>query len=137
MFLIIIGGIFRIRVKNHFAAQKAKYFDRIIYFDVNNVQWYISDIVLPKPIAKHQSVIDYNNQTIHILGGINKNGVQLNNHWVYNIVDIIKQWSIPWNNERIIWIGFVKNENNDKCYLAQMPKDIIRHILKFLKVTFQ
>ena len=53
-----------------------------------------------------------------------------------------KQWKlfknypsldIPWICERIIWIAYKKNEDNDECLLAQMPKDIFQLILSFVK----
>ena len=44
---------------------------------------------------------------------------------------------IDWTIERVIWIGYIKNEQNKKqCKLAMLPKDVINHILKFLKVQF-
>ena len=40
----------------------------------------------------------------------------------------------PWPVERQIWIAHLKNiDNQDKCLLAQLPKDVIKHILLFLK----
>ena len=41
---------------------------------------------------------------------------------------------IQWKCERVIWIGFHKNiNNNNKCFVANLPKDIIYHILSFLR----
>ena len=34
--------------------------------------------------------------------------------------------------ERIIWIGFYKNKDNDKCLIQTLPKDLILHILYLL-----
>ena len=34
--------------------------------------------------------------------------------------------------ERIIWIGFYKNNENDKCLIKTLPKDLIIHILYLL-----
>ena len=34
--------------------------------------------------------------------------------------------------ERIIWIGFYKNANNDKCFIKNLPKDLISYILFLL-----
>ena len=39
---------------------------------------------------------------------------------------------LKWEIERILWIAFEKNENNEQCFLADMPKDIINHIKQFL-----
>ena len=34
--------------------------------------------------------------------------------------------------ERIIWIGFYKNNENNKCLIKTLPKDLIIHILDLL-----
>ena len=34
--------------------------------------------------------------------------------------------------ERIIWIGFYKNKENNKCLIQTLPKDLIISILSFL-----
>ena len=30
----------------------------------------------------------------------------------------------------MLWIAYLKNENNNECIIAQLPKDIIRHIIE-------
>ena len=37
--------------------------------------------------------------------------------------------------ERIIWIGFYKNDQNKDCLINQLPKDLIKCILSFLEKT--
>ena len=39
---------------------------------------------------------------------------------------------IEWDQERIIWIAFLKNENNKQCLIDTLPKDIVNHILRFV-----
>ena len=34
--------------------------------------------------------------------------------------------------ERIIWIGFYKNTDNNKCFIHKLPKDIMHYILHLL-----
>ena len=36
------------------------------------------------------------------------------------------------NIERIIWIGFYKNDKNEKCLIDKLAKDVILYILYFL-----
>ena len=36
------------------------------------------------------------------------------------------------NVEKIIWIAFYKNDDNEACLLAKLPKDLIILILKLL-----
>lgn len=39
---------------------------------------------------------------------------------------------IEWNIVRLIWIAFLKNDDNDKCMIRLLPKDIVNHVIKFL-----
>ena len=39
---------------------------------------------------------------------------------------------ITWDVARIIWIGFEKNETNNKCLIGMLPKDVVRYILNML-----
>ena len=41
--------------------------------------------------------------------------------------------SNEWNYQRLIWIGYHKNDDNDECFFNGMPKDIIQMILALLK----
>ena len=50
----------------------------------------------------------------------------------FNIIHV--PYYIPWNLERHIWIAFWKNENNDNCYIQNLPKDVVTHILLFLRI---
>ena len=38
-------------------------------------------------------------------------------------------WPVMWEVERIMWIGFYKNESNKNCKLRNLPKDIVIEIL--------
>ena len=38
-----------------------------------------------------------------------------------------------WNAIRLIWIGFFKNEKNNKCLIDKLPKDIVLHVVSFLR----
>ena len=38
---------------------------------------------------------------------------------------------VPWNFERLIWIGFYKNMQNEKCLFAILPKELVKYILDF------
>ena len=39
---------------------------------------------------------------------------------------------VEWKVERIIWIGFNKNEGNDKCLIGRLNKDVVRLISQFV-----
>ena len=34
--------------------------------------------------------------------------------------------------ERQIWIGFYKNDDNNKCFIKKLPKDVIIYIFSFV-----
>ena len=46
-------------------------------------------------------------------------------------------YHLKWKIERIIWIGFYNsNDNknkNEKCLIGLLPKDIVFHLLEFLR----
>ena len=42
--------------------------------------------------------------------------------------------TVLWSIERLLWIAFHKNTNNLKCLIQNLPKDIVFHILSFLRV---
>ena len=35
-----------------------------------------------------------------------------------------------WRYERVLWIGFYKNDKNEKCYVDSLPKDLLKLILR-------
>ena len=39
-----------------------------------------------------------------------------------------KEWKI----EKLLWIAFYKNEKNEKCLIATLPKEIVTHIVGWL-----
>ena len=51
--------------------------------------------------------------------------------WLY-IIKLTKK-GISWKKERIVWIGYKKNENVDDCLLSELPKDIVFHILSWIR----
>ena len=50
----------------------------------------------------------------------------------FNIIHV--PYYIPWNLERHIWIAFLKNQDNNKCFIQTLPKDVVYHILLFLRI---
>ena len=52
------------------------------------------------------------------------------------ILKKIKQlipFTLPWKKERILWIGYMKNDENAVCCLSKVPKDIVKMIITFVK----
>ena len=39
---------------------------------------------------------------------------------------------VEWNIERLIWIGFKKNEANKKCLIQLLAKDIVKKIIRMI-----
>lgn len=48
----------------------------------------------------------------------------------------LKNVVFGWRKERIIWIGYHKNENNPSCQLIKLPKDLVYHIISFIKLDY-
>ena len=67
-----------------------------------------------------------------------------NDHCLVNLKLLLKEFNMGykdidsflfWKQERIIWIGHEKNENNDDCIFGrnEFSKDIVFHVLSFLR----
>ena len=44
---------------------------------------------------------------------------------------------VDWKQERLIWIAFLKNNDNDECLFPLLPKDIVLEIIKFFKTNLR
>jgi len=65
------------------------------------------------------------NLSIHLNNG--------SNHIMIKLKDIIPDYPImQWESQRIIWIGFYKNQENEKCMFGSLMKEIIKYIIQFL-----
>ena len=148
-YLILIGGNIGDR----------EILDSIIYYDIQCESWHLFDYKLPYPLQKHTSVLCYdsnisNNYLILcVMGGIKTlfetyrvvhddvpaQGNILNyTSWKFGVLE-----DIHWEIERLVWIGYFKNEINTKdmedkdietdCGFGKLPKDVILHIFKFLR----
>ena len=40
--------------------------------------------------------------------------------------------TLEWEIERLLWIAFYQNTQNDKCFFPSIPKDILKKIIAFL-----
>ena len=47
------------------------------------------------------------------------------NYAFFNVFFDILKWEVA----RLIWIGFYKNNDNDKCFIGQLPKAIITNYI--------
>ena len=70
--------------------------------------------------------------------------IQIDNHFAINLKLLLAQFDMKykdfhtylfWKQERIVWIGFEKNEENTECFFArkEISKDVVKHILSFLR----
>ena len=64
---------------------------------------------------------DRSKKSIIVLQGVNK-------HFIFDVYIHYTEWNV----ERIIWIGFYKNNDNNECFIHQLPKDLIQHVFKFV-----
>lgn len=72
-----------------------------------------------------------------------KNNMQLRDkyfpegHFSRILTDVVCNFcvldTIKWEIERLIWIAYHKNHKSQTCLLGQMSKDIVSHILMFLR----
>ena len=43
-------------------------------------------------------------------------------------------YRVDWKLIRLIWIAFYKNEENNACFIDRIPKDVVKHIIKFIGI---
>ena len=91
------------------------------------IKQYIESINEFEPKMKINEKINGTNRVhIHIANLINGDDVKS----IFG-VNILK-----WKQERLLWIAFYKNDYNSECYFKQLPKDIVKLVLLFLKKPF-
>ena len=56
--------------------------------------------------------------------------MQDKNYFSFNIL----LHRISWNIIRLLFIGFYKNDLNNRCYINLLSNDLINHIIKFMGV---
>ena len=127
--------------------------DDIICFDYKLKKWYIGKkeekYKIPRPLRGHQSMISEENNGLYlyIFGGRDSNVLQ-NVCWKLRL----SSKSIDWQIERLIWIGYLKNdhanninhdidseadESNMKVSrFSTLPKDVVSYILSFMRGQF-
>ena len=125
----------------HLGADEVK--KHVIFKDINWIKLYKKEIEpVYKPFGKSNPNIKYNNykcfddsylkEKIEIKNSLsNESNIGFE---IFKDFEHFPSIGITWDFERLIWIGFEKNQNNDECLLSQLPKEIIVHILTFLKL---
>lgn len=41
-------------------------------------------------------------------------------------------YNSAWQTARLLWIAFLKNNDNDECLFNLLPKDVVKYILTLL-----
>jgi hypothetical protein len=44
----------------------------------------------------------------------------------------ILHFKVEWKIQRLFWIAFIKNNDNNICYISKLPKEIIHYIIKII-----
>ena len=62
--------------------------------------------------------------------------LQKEKHFVFDIYIS----GIKWEAERIIWIGFYNNDENDDtsdtCLISKLSKDVVNHMLNMIRTQY-
>ena len=122
--LVFVGGI------STFKKLK-KAIDDIIWFDFNSLKWNKSKYCLKSNDVHNLTTITRNNSVDCIINDkIYSCHAHLEDMQLFYIS--LKSRRVDWKIERLVWIGYCKNTNNDKCLLVHLPKDIVKKILLLL-----
>jgi len=124
-YLVFVGGIVD-SLPNNMS-------NKIFYFDFFQNKWIVSNHAMPTELCFHSSCIVKNSDCFHIMGGLDIDCEDLNTHFCINLGKILPRMPIRWENERQLWIGFIKNKENQECLIDQIPKDVLLYVLSFLQ----
>ena len=136
-YLMIVGGSYEQSTNAYDGKMSVRYpTDRLLCFDCVKKQWYIDSYKLANPIANHASLLLYEkNQLCLYIFAHNTYGKK-----TCSKLNLLKK--LDWKIERLIWIGYYKNNCNNQdsnvkgCKLSNLGKDVVLHILSFVKRQF-
>ena len=99
----------------------------IICFDFIKQRWFLINVKLPSFIIDNNAfVLSKNESFIDIFGKVDQlQGANVHYRLYISV-------NISWQLQRLIWIAFHENEQNDKCFVALLSKDVVKYILSFL-----
>ena len=121
-------------------AYQYRVLNQIVCFDFLTKIWYCKqdnyNYRLEIGLMGHQTIMIKENDGLflYLFGGCTSNSYSSSMQKYCWKLDLIK--GIDWTIERIVWIAFFKNENNAKCILAKIPKDVVNLVLSFIKRRF-
>ena len=133
-YLVIIGGAniykqpdlkydFR-RPQNYRSSRIQEQSECILCIDLICQTSHMKTSILPKHHNQsiHESLLvtkdNGRDETIYIFDNINQ-------PWRLKIF-----YAMTWKRERIIWIAFYKNVENNQCLMSKLPKSIVGYIIK-------
>ena len=136
-YLLLIGGTDHYISNKDFDYDVDKSFHKIIYFDRDPMhrKWHIWKEWKPTDPKNAKMSRIYRGEAI-LVGEKNKSILLVPNPIKNTDLFcklLLPQKSIEWTIERLIWIAFEKNDNNQTCYMAKLPKDIVFILLSFLR----
>jgi len=137
-YMVFIGGYIYPKNTNMLFYDVMKINQNIFYFDFIGNKWVVYKPKIPWRIYDHSSCLVKNTYNLHILGGkflddIDDISKCLNTHFCINLSKFLPQLPITWENERQLWIGFMKNKENHECLIDYIPKVLLFYILLFLR----
>ena len=125
-YLIIFGGKDSLKSTN--GKDNNIIGSKILVYDFKLKIWYFSIYTLPQTLTNalrlDASLLMQNNKKLYVFASFRKG-----QKWLFKLN--IRKSIIPWQNQRLIWIGFYKNDDNPSCMFKSLGKDIIVSILQF------
>ena len=116
-------------------ADRLSRIKRIINADKEGVLYWKQLYCNRNVLQKYNDVCDYASSIITCNNNNNCQIYLLNDENVTICRQIKLDGNIDWKIERILWIGFHKNINK-KCFISWLPKQILYHILHFLRSMY-
>ena len=143
---MIVGATIRERPSKGKFGHKPGISDRIIFFDFIKCQWYVVAVRLPTLIGNKNAFVMSKNEMFIDIFGYDRNvndryngSLRIDNRRRDRVCSNIHyrlciSTNIDWKLQRIVWIGFYKNDAAQKnaCYIALLPKDVVKYVLSFV-----
>ena len=126
--LVCNGRFFVVIVRNQITPDNIKH--EIIYYDRKMLKWNVAGLGMSLPQGNYDSAFSFTSSCLLRTDTESKKLQELylmaSNEKEYGkCFKILLSESIDWKIERLLWIAFYKNENNESCLIQLLPKDIL------------
>ena len=120
----------------------------LIIFDCVTREWYLAESnLIIFEMVRHKTIVLPNKKSMCSFANMGKIDERKYKHISpIKLLDQMKndtksleciqmsfEMPLDWDIERVVWIAFYKNQDNEKCCLPKLPKEVVKYILEISK----